>query len=261
MTGSDVLSRAAKALRDAHTGERQGSGFTRARIMSSLHRERRRRLLRWVVLSPLASLLLLGSAWAQSTGKWPVLWKAVVSVFVSAPAAEQGQPPRVSPASAPPHTDDARPGPPQPPDEGQGPPGDPPEPVLREHAPEAPGAERQRARSRSTRRAPLPPREAVPGAAPEPPPERARDRELSLFRAAHDLHFGGRAREAIRAYREYLEAYPNGRFVPEARYNSALDHIKLGNTAAAREALQPFAAGRHGGYRRDEARKLLDALR
>jgi TolA-binding protein len=96
--------------------------------------------------------------------------------------------------------------------------------------------------------------------APEAP-QPARDRELSRFRAAHDLHFAGnRPREAIQAYAEYLREYPNGRFVPEARYNGALDQIKLGNQAAAREALAPFAAGRFDGYRQKEARELLDAL-
>jgi hypothetical protein len=48
--------------------------------------------------------------------------------------------------------------------------------------------------------------------------------------------------------------------VPEARYALALDQIKLGNDAAAREALTPFAAGRYGGYRQKEARALLQAL-
>jgi TolA-binding protein len=92
-------------------------------------------------------------------------------------------------------------------------------------------------------------------------PQPGRDRELSRFRAAHDLHFAGdRPREAIQAYAEYLREYPNGRFVPEARYNGALDQIKLGNEAAARKALAPFAAGRLGGYRQKEARELLEAL-
>jgi TolA-binding protein len=101
---------------------------------------------------------------------------------------------------------------------------------------------------------------AEPSQTSDPPRQPAHDRELSQFRAAHDLHFGGRARDAIRAYTEYLSAFPSGRFVPEARYNIALDHIKLGNTAAAREALQPFADGRYGSYRRKEARQLLEAM-
>jgi hypothetical protein len=260
MTDSDVLARAAKALREAHTGEREGSGFTRARVMGSLHRERRRRLLRWAVFSPLASVLLVGSAWAESTGKWPVIWQAVASVFVSAPAPELGEPPRALPK--PPARPRAEPlAPPADADAGVVPAEGTPNPALEEPAPAPPREARKAARSRPKRRVPAQPK-AVPerSVAPEPPPEPARDRELSRFRDAHDLHFGGRAREAIRAYDEYLKAYPNGRFVPEARYNIALDQIKLGNSAAAREALEPFAEGRYGNYRRKEARELLDAL-
>jgi hypothetical protein len=261
MTDSDVLVRAAKALREAHTGERQGSGFTRARVMSSLHRDRRRRLLRWAVISPLASVLLVGSAWAQSTGKWPVLWNAVASVFVSSPAPEKGEAPPVSPK--PPAPSRAEPlAAPAAIDAGPAPAENTPGPALEEPAPERPRAARKPARSR--RKGPgaaQPEAMPEPTVTPEPPPEPARDRELSRFREAHDLHFGGRAREAIQAYDAYLRAYPNGRFVPEARYNGALDQIELGNTAAAREALEPFAAGRYGNYRRKEARQLLDALR
>jgi len=257
MTDSDVLAKAAKALRQAHTGQREGSGFTRARVMNSLHRDRRRRLLRWAVFSPLASLLLVGSAWAQSTGKWPVIWQAVAAVFVSAP--DPAPPPQgaTTPAARP---RAERPLPPAPdPDAGEAPEEPEAVPALAQPAPES--APPKAARPRSKRRAPAAqPAVAETPSAPEPPPEPAPDRELARFRAAHDLHFGGRAREAIRAYAEYLKAYPDGRFVPEARYNSALDHIKLGDSAAAREALEPFAEGRYGNYRRKEARELLEAL-
>lgn len=280
----ELLSRAARALRDAHTGERQGSGFTRARIMNTVHRERRRRVLRWAVFSPIASLLLVGSAWAQSTGKWPVIWKAVTSVLVAAPSNEAGQSPgkgKAFPGGSP------RPGARPALDDEAGksldaaPLGDPtgaveqpppPEPTAAE--PEPPAAReplpspRAPTRPRSKRSvAPASrPSEPTPSPAPvendaEVAPQPGRDRELSRFRAAHDLHFmGDRPREAIQAYAEYLREYPNGRFVPEARYNGALDQIKLGNEAAARKALAPFAAGRFDGYRQKEARELLEAL-
>jgi TolA-binding protein len=70
----------------------------------------------------------------------------------------------------------------------------------------------------------------------------------------------GQSRAAIAAYEEYLQAYPQGRFVPEARYNSALDSIKAGDHDSARRLLEPFAAGTYGGYRRAEAQRLLEAL-
>jgi hypothetical protein len=268
MTDSDVLARAARALREAHTGEREGSGFTRARIMNSLHQDRRRRILRWAIVSPIASVLLVGSAWAQSTGKWPVLWNAVAAVFVAAPPAEKAAPRRGSgePSAVPKApVEDAREPEPAPPE--------PSEPILEPPRAEPPPArtspsprrERWRTKRRPAPRAvPATPERAEPSepkGEPAAAREPERDAELSSFRTAHDLHFkGDRPRDAIRAYAEYLREYPNGRFVPEARYNGALDQIKLGNDAAARDALAPFASGRFGGYRQKEARELLEAL-
>jgi hypothetical protein len=271
MNDSDVLARAARALREAHTGEREGSGFTRARIMNSLHHDRRRRILRWAIVSPIASVLLVGSAWAQSTGKWPVVWNAVVSVFVAAPPAEKAAPrqrPLEEPIALPQAPIDGAPD-----AEPEPTPIEPSEPDLEQPRAEPPPARTspipRRERGRTKRRPPPRAEASAPERAEpsepkdEPVAEREpeRDRELSSFRSAHDLHFkGDRPRDAIRAYAEYLREYPNGRFVPEARYNSALDQIKVGDDAAAREALAPFASGRFGGYRQKEARELLDAL-
>jgi hypothetical protein len=275
MTESDALARAARALREAHTGEREGSGFTRARIMNSVHRERRRRTLRWAICSPLASVLLVGSAWAQSTGKWPVLWKAVTSVFVEARAPSPA-PTGPSPSSRSqrhPETslprDEPVPTSPElagdaggeapslaPPPEQEGDPRLGAGPVEPERRARKPLRRRGRPAPDGARSP-----ERAPGArAPETPAEPERDRELGSFRRAHDLHFSGRASDAVAAYTEYLREYPQGRFVPEARYALALDQIKLGDEAAAREALAPFAAGRYGGYRQKEARALLQAL-
>lgn len=271
MNDSDILARAAQALREAHTGERAASGFTRARIMNTLHRERRRRILRWAVFSPLVSVLLVGSAWAQSTGNWPVIWRAVSSVFSAAP--EVREPSSRGPASRQRERATPAPSPVEPAPAPALPEPAPPEPKLSEpaeqalaplvdrdgtSAPARPKRPSRAARSRAPR--PLPAdTEQKPVAEPAAP---AAARELASFRAAHDLHFrGDRPREAIAAYDAYLREYPRGRFVPEARYNSALDRIKLGERAAARESLAPFAAGEYGGYRQKEASDLLDALR
>jgi hypothetical protein len=82
-----------------------------------------------------------------------------------------------------------------------------------------------------------------------------------MFRRGHDLHDKDRdAARAIRAYESYLRHYPRGRFVHEARYNLAINHIKLNQPLAAKDLLEPFARGDYGGYRQDEARTLLDAL-
>jgi hypothetical protein len=237
--------------------------------MSSLHRERRGRTLRWAILSPLASLLVVGSAWAQSTGKWPVIWKAVTSVFAAGPVPGAAPPASQRPReqASPARDEPPAPAADSPPDGGAG---DVPPVVLPSPRGEEPvlGVE-----PKASRRAPAPARRrtlpAPPGARSLQPeasapahraPEPERDRELGRFRRAHDLHFNGRARDAIEAYAEYLRDYPEGRFVPEARYAMALDQIKLGNGAAARDALGPFAAGRYGSYRQKEARRLIDAL-
>jgi TolA-binding protein len=279
MSDVDVLERAARALRAAHTGEREGSGFTRARILGSFHRERRQRILRWAVFSPLASLLLVGSAWAQSTGKWPVVWRAVTSVFVAAPSepdpvrggsraggarspqqgSREGAAAELEAPLTPPPVDSS---PPEPAPESA------PEPAL-ESTPEPPAPKirtaprRARASSASSpnHAASASTRRAGPVEEPQPP-EVASDPELASFRTAHDLHFqSAQPRKAIAAYAAYLDAFPSGRFVPEARYNTALNWIKLGDKKRAREALRPFVSGRHGDYRREEAEQLLNALR
>jgi len=271
MTDSDVLARAARALREAHTGEREGSGFTRARVMNTLHRERRRRTLRWAIFSPFASVLLVGSAWAQGSGKWPVIWRAVTSVFVAAPEAAQAPSSQRSAPREPTAAPRAELAPPSPAlgDAGGDDalvPAPATEPADTEAVPAAPEPRaRKPLRPRRPRRSEPPSTSLAPeGSAPEreaaPEREPERDRELASFRRAHDLHFKGRAGDAIDAYAEYLSEFPEGRFVPEARYAMALDQIKLGHDAAARAALAPFAAGRYGGYRQEEALELLDAL-
>lgn len=274
---TDVIARAARTLRAAHGGEHRGSGFTRARVLASVRRRRRGRLYRWAFGAPIASVLLVGSAWAQSTGQWPLVWAAVTNIFST--ATEEPEPrgdarsPRpaesTEPASAPAPTESIqeasvirRP------------------PVI--HEPSTPDTPRVHESTRvpetsprtdrTSRRAP---REmTTPGVPEHPtslgetPPEGSAasiersDPELARFRAAHELHFrGDQPRGAIAAYEDYLRAFPHGRFVPEARYNMALDYIKLRDHARAREALRPFAAGAYGDYRRREAQKLLEALR
>jgi hypothetical protein len=275
MTKSDILGQAARALREAHTGEREGSGFTRARIMVALHRERRRRLFRWVVLSPLASLLVVGSAWAQSTGQWPVVWRAVASVLAFT-GVERPRPPTPGPAPravpersspAPLHQAAEAPslapaGPETPPAASDVAPVTAP-PELATAPQTAPTVPRSAHARRPPRVAPRASQAAPPATVGEAPaqPESKPDADLALFRLAHDLHVAGRqSRAAIAAYDDYLAAFPNGRFVPEARYNRALDSIKLGDKAGARAALEAFARGAYGDYRRKEARDLLEAL-
>jgi hypothetical protein len=87
------------------------------------------------------------------------------------------------------------------------------------------------------------------------------DRAHELYRVAHRSHFVDQDFiAALRAWDAYLDAAPSGRFVLEARYNRALCLVRLGRTSDARAALTPFAEGKFGGYRREEARSLIDAM-
>lgn len=83
----------------------------------------------------------------------------------------------------------------------------------------------------------------------------------ALYQRAHALHFQAHDHAAARAaWEAYLRAAPTGRYATLAHYNRALCLVRLGRLEEAKRALQPFASGAAGGYRRAEARALLDAL-
>jgi hypothetical protein len=62
------------------------------------------------------------------------------------------------------------------------------------------------------------------------------------------------------AYERYIAEVPKGRFVLEASYNRALCLARLGRTGEAAAALRPFAEGRYGTYRRQEAQRIIEAM-
>lgn len=83
----------------------------------------------------------------------------------------------------------------------------------------------------------------------------------ALYQRAHALHFQAHDHAAARAaWEAYLRAAPTGRYATLAHYNRALCLVRLGRREEAKRALQPFASGAAGGYRRAEARSLLEAL-
>jgi TolA-binding protein len=92
-------------------------------------------------------------------------------------------------------------------------------------------------------------------------PSATGDAEARLYARAHEAHFTRDApAEALAAWNRYLAAFPRGAFVPDARYNRALCLLRLGQRAAAAQALRSFADGEYHGYRRVEADALLDWL-
>ena len=83
-----------------------------------------------------------------------------------------------------------------------------------------------------------------------------------LYRTAHRAQFsGGDPSQAVLLWDRYLAAAPNGSLSPEARYNRAIALARLGRKAEAATALEPFARGDYGGYRKTEAELLLGVLR
>ncbi len=107
----------------------------------------------------------------------------------------------------------------------------------------------------------IPSEAAVTTSSPSPPLSVLDDAEASAYGRAHHAHFVDDApSRALVAWDAYLAAFPRGTFAPEAVYNRAICLVRLGRRAAAIRALRPLASGRSAGYRRDEARSLLDWL-
>ena len=246
----DILHVAARALRDTTEGAAASARFTRARVLATVHQQRRRRFTRAVVLVPLAAILLGGSAWAAAGGTVPAVVVSVVEAVglrrpppPAAPA--QVAPPRLRGSALPPAPavlDPAEVEAPESEADPETPPVEVPDP-----APASP--------ARPAHTAPRTP--AAPSATTS-----ADARADALYAAAHHAHFERHdPAAALASWNEYLRVAPRGRFALEATYNRAICLVRLGRTDAALQALTPFAEGRYGGYRQQEATRLVRALR
>ncbi|MCC6897404.1 MAG: hypothetical protein IT377_00440 [Polyangiaceae bacterium] len=228
----DLLRAATQALRDEHADSDQAARFTRARVMASLHKVERRRSTKLAFLVPVAAVLVGSTAWGAATGRLPTRFSPPPPASLERPAERaaelvKGAPPRARAARAAAQVAETQPAEP-PPAEAQPAEAQPAEAVVA-----------------NARVAPLP----------------AADPSHELYRAAHHAHFTrGDAAGALSAWEAYLAAAPRGRFATEARYNRALCLVRLGRRAEAQAALEPFAAGRFGGYRQREASELTAAL-
>lgn len=225
----DLLRAATRALRE-ETDEASADGqFTRARVMASLHQGKVRRRTRLAFILPLAACLAAGTAWGTATGRLPAAFRALREVVYPGAKATETRPapaavrtvPRPSVAEAPPLA------PPE---------AEPPAPAEVE---------------------------ATPPVRPAPSASSSaafRDADGDLYRLAHEAHFASHDyARALGAWEAYLRAAPGGRLATEARYNRAICLLRLGRDAEARQALEPFAAGKLG-YRQTEAQRLLDEL-
>jgi len=289
----DLLAESLRALEESADEAPVRPEETRARVMASLRRRSTRRVAFIRLALPIAAVLAGSIAWAAAAGKLP-------SPFRSAPPSDHAAPPgdvRSKPifagAPAPPALETARVELPEGPAPLAAAPEPPPSPQKESPPPDAPtdhaaspapreGAASPGLKEGAAAPAPLPaPRpapaavtatpSALPAAAPPrdaPTPPEATSRaapveteEDTLYKAAHRLHFAQRdASAALTAWDAYLRAAPRGRLSVEARYNRALCLARLGRTAEARSALEGFARGAYGGYRKDEARALLEAM-
>lgn len=240
------LKDAFRAVREKYDGSHPDPDATLLRALHKTRsRARERKLTRWLVL-PIAAALACSTAWAAQTGKLRTVVEAFFPEHDRAPSAA----PKPTVAMAPP----AQPAPPPAPAPAPEPEPDPePEVVSAPPPPPVP-----------TRATPAP---APPPADPPPPagaaekPAPSSDPHAALFAEAHRIHFTERdPARALAAWDRYLDAAPNGRFAPEARYNRALSLVRLGRHAEAKKELAVFANGGYGEYRKSEARALLDAM-
>jgi TolA-binding protein len=85
--------------------------------------------------------------------------------------------------------------------------------------------------------------------------------EFILYEKAHRLHFHeGQSAGALRLWDAYIEQFPTGRFLPEARFNRAVCLVRLGALERARAALEQIIAERAANYSTEQAHGLLARL-
>jgi hypothetical protein len=236
----DLLYESTRALRTQTTElDDDATRATRRRIMGSLHASEHRRRSRLALLVPIAAVLVGSTAFAAGGGKldWQTVTRSLGIGPVSTPSDGAGtatpDKPRLQRGLT-----AARPA------RRLAPSAEP----ASEREPEPPAAEPVEPSATDPK-----PALQAPSAEPDP--------SLELYRAAHRLHFsGGDAAAALSAWDGYLAKAPRGRFALEARYNRAICLVRLGRSGEARSALEPFARGAYGEYRKASAQALLDAM-
>jgi hypothetical protein len=106
--------------------------------------------------------------------------------------------------------------------------------------------------------APMSRRPGRPSPAPAGPSKLS---EVEVYGRAHQLHFHGESPgAALRAWTGYLEKYPDGYFLPEARFNRAVCLVLIGDRTRAREELSRIVKDSRVDYQRAQAARLLAKL-
>jgi TolA-binding protein len=240
----DLLKEATRALQDETADDAADGRFTRARVMASLHQGKVKRRTRLAFVLPIAACLAAGTAWGAATGRLPAVFHAVGQfVGYSSQTSESKPAQHAAPVTKKP----------APVAEAQVPPPPaelPAEPVpVVDTKPEPTKVEPQ---------ASAKPAISGGGAGSS---AAFQDADGDLYRLAHEAHFVNHDyARALSGWNAYLQAAPGGRLATEARYNRAICLLRLGRDAEARQALEPFASGKFGGYRQNEARELLEEL-
>jgi hypothetical protein len=248
---NDPLLEATRALREFGKPSDGAGSLTRARLLVTLERSKRKSKRRLLVTLPLAALLM-GSLAMAATGaqlRAPIQrWLAALTRQAPTSVAKQGSraPARSSAQAV--HSDARMPEALSSASRALEAEGSlqPEHAVVVKDNPPVNGASIQ-------------PR--VAASQPMREEEPMTEEEYARYRAAHEAHFVNKdPAGALAAWTEYLAHSPGGRLAVEARYNRALCLLKLGRNQEAIVALRPFTQGSYGAYRQKEARRLIAQL-
>lgn len=266
---TDELQRAFRALREETDGASNDASDTLERVLITSHTVARRPFRAAKLWIPIAAVLIGSTAWAAASGRLDPLWSetseppepapVLPALAMASAASVESLPTSMATLSIPDTASSiasssalsmasaesvASAGPSVSPS------------ALRTSSSSLPSASVARARGLTSG--------AAPSASVAVQNPLAADK--ADFEAAYRVHASSSAQDsasaqaAVVAWNQYLARHPDGRFVPEARYARAVALARAGHRNEAREALQSFAKGEPGSYRRDDALELLEAI-